>query len=84
MASAPILQQADPTEPHILRTDAYIYALGVALIQRKYVFERAIEYGSKLLNPAKRNYTPTKREVLEVVWATEYLKESEIIIALVH
>lgn len=88
LTSAPILQQSDPNKPYILRTDASSYALGAALLQKDGDSEKPIEYASRLLLPAERNYSTTEREALAVVWATDkfrgYLDGSEIIIGTDH
>lgn len=70
LISAPILQQADENKPYILRTDASNYALGAVLLQiDENNDEHPIEYASRLLLPAERNYNTTEREALAVVWA---------------
>lgn len=88
LVEAPILKQADPTMPYILRTDASNFALGAALLQGEENVERVIEYASRLLLPAERNYAAWEREALAVVWATErfrtYLEGAEVIIGTDH
>ncbi|XP_045541479.1 uncharacterized protein LOC123722976 [Papilio machaon] len=71
LTSAPILIQADYTQPFLLRTDASNYALGAALLQGDNNNEKPIEYASRLLTSAERNYSTTEREALAVVWAVE-------------
>lgn len=69
LVEPPILQQNDPNKPYILRTDASSYALGAVLLQGDGEDEHPIEYASRLLTPAERNYSTTEREALAVVWA---------------
>ncbi|XP_050553710.1 uncharacterized protein LOC126911298 [Spodoptera frugiperda] len=69
LTSAPILRQADGTKPFVLRTDSSGYALGAALLQGEGTDERPVEYASRLLTAAEKNYNTTEREALAVVWA---------------
>ncbi|XP_060810186.1 uncharacterized protein LOC132904273 [Amyelois transitella] len=88
LVSAPILRQADESKPFILRTDSSGYCLGAALMQGEGFEERPIEYASRLLTDAERNYTTTEREALAVVWAVGkfrgYIEGSEIIVKSDH
>ncbi|GFY06292.1 retrovirus-related Pol polyprotein from transposon 17.6 [Trichonephila clavipes] len=67
LTTPPVLKQADGTQPYIIRTDASNYALGAVLLQGKGSDEHPIEYASRLLTPAERNYSTTEREALVVV-----------------
>lgn len=72
LTTAPILSQPDYNVEFILRTDASNYALGAALLQGESpTDEHPIEYASRLLTPAERNYSTTEREALAVVWAVD-------------
>lgn len=64
LTTAPIPIHADFSRPFILRTDASDYALGAVLLQGDGNQERPIEYASRLLNAAERNYSTTEQEVL--------------------
>ncbi|GFX56782.1 retrovirus-related Pol polyprotein from transposon 17.6 [Trichonephila clavipes] len=84
----PVLKQADGTQPYIIRTDASNYALGEVLLQGEGSDEHPIEYASRLLIPAERNYSTTEREALAVVWALKkfrcYIEGTEITLACDH
>ncbi|GFW59129.1 retrovirus-related Pol polyprotein from transposon 17.6 [Trichonephila clavipes] len=88
LTTPPLLKQADGTKPYIIRTDASKYALGAVLLQREGSDEHPIEYASRLLTPAERNYSTTEREALAVVWALKkfrgYIEETEITVASDH
>lgn len=88
LSSAPVLRQADYSKPFIVRTDASNYALGAVLLQGEGKDERPIEYASRLLTQAERNYSTTEREALAVVWAIEkfrgYIEGHEIIVGSDH
>ncbi|GFT25932.1 retrovirus-related Pol polyprotein from transposon 297 [Trichonephila clavipes] len=88
LTTPPVLKQADGTKPYIIRTDASNYALGVVLLQGEGSDEHPIEYASRLLTPAERNYSTTEREALAVVWALKkfrgYIEGTEITVASDH
>lgn len=69
LTSPPILKQAVDGMPFLIRTDASAYALGAVLLQGEGKEEHPIEYSSRLLSSAERNYSTTEREALAVVWA---------------
>lgn len=88
LVSAPILRQADETKPYVLRTDSSGYCLGAVLLQGEAVDERPIEYASRLLTPAEKNYNTTEREALAVVWAVTkfrgYIEGAEVLVKSDH
>lgn len=88
LTSAPILKQADESKPFILRTDSSGYALGAVLLQGEGADERPIEYASRLLSSAERNYNTTEREALAVVWAISkfrgYIDGGEVVVRSDH
>ncbi|GFW65914.1 retrovirus-related Pol polyprotein from transposon 17.6 [Trichonephila clavipes] len=88
LTTPPVLKQADGTQPYIIRTDASNYALGAVLLQGEGSHEQPIEYASRLLTPAERNYSTTEREALAVVWALKkfrgYIEGTEITVASDH
>ena len=88
LVTAPILKQADETEPYIIRCDASNFAVGAVLLQGLGGDEHPVEYASRLLSSAERNYSTTEREALAVVWALNkfrgYVEGSEITVASDH
>ncbi|GFU59021.1 retrovirus-related Pol polyprotein from transposon 297 [Trichonephila clavipes] len=88
LTTPPVLKQADGTKPYIIQTDASNYALGAVLLQGEGSDEHPIEYASRLLTPAERNYSTTEREALAVVWALKkfrgYIEGTEITVASDH
>ncbi|GFT77331.1 retrovirus-related Pol polyprotein from transposon 17.6 [Trichonephila clavipes] len=71
LVTSPILKQADGSKLLTIRTDASNYALGAVLLQGSGPDEHVIEFASRLMIPAERNYSTTEREALAVVWALE-------------
>ncbi|GBN54506.1 Retrovirus-related Pol polyprotein from transposon 297 [Araneus ventricosus] len=88
LVSPPILSHADFTKPFVLRTDASSHALGAVLLHGADMEEHTIEYASRLLNFAERNYSAKEREALAVVWAMNkfrgYIEGSKITVASDH
>lgn len=89
LSTSPVLRQPDFNEPFILRTDASAFALGAVLMQGPTTTEeRPIEYASRLLTSAERNYHTTEREALAVVWALEkfrgYVEGARVQVATDH
>ncbi|GBN01029.1 Retrovirus-related Pol polyprotein from transposon 17.6 [Araneus ventricosus] len=63
LVTPPVLRQVDPTKPFIIRTDASGYGLGAVLLQGDSpADERPIEYASRLLSPAEKNYSMQLKE----------------------
>ena len=88
LTSAPILKQADHSQPYILRTDASAYALVATLLQGERIEERPVEYGSYLLTAPERNYPTTEQEALAIVRSVGrfrgYLEETSVIVDTDH
>jgi len=85
----PVLKQCDPTQPYVIRTDASAYALGAVLLQGKtHEDQHPVEYASRLLTSAERNYSTTEREALAVVWALGkfrcYIEGQEVTVVTDH
>ena len=71
MSSAPCLAVADDRRPFFLYTNTSGYALGAVLCQEVDTVQRPLEYASRLLSPAERNYSTVERETLALVWVLE-------------
>ncbi|GFT20281.1 retrovirus-related Pol polyprotein from transposon 297 [Trichonephila clavipes] len=88
LVSPPILKHADFSKPFLIRTNASNYALGAVLLQGEDKEEHPVEFASRLLNPAERNYSTTEREALAVVWALNkfrgYIDGASITVASDH
>ncbi|CAN6718904.1 unnamed protein product [Malus baccata var. baccata] len=82
LTTAPIIVPPDWSLPFELMCDAFDYALGVFLGQRKDKRPHIIYYASRTLNDAQLNYSITKKELLAVVFALDkfisYLIEFDI------
>ena len=72
LMEAPILAHPDFSRPFVLQTDASREGLGAILAQRdKDGKEHVIQYLSRVLTKAEKNYGVTKLELLGVIWALE-------------
>ncbi len=75
ITSPQVLALPQPGLPYSLDTDASAYGLGCALFQTHEDGERKpIGFWSRSLVPAEKNYSPTERECLGVVWALKTLR----------
>lgn len=88
LTTPPILKQAQDGPPFIIKTDASAYALGAVLLQGEGNEEHPIEYASRLLTSAERNYSTTEREALAIVWACSkyrgYIEGADVVLATDH
>ena len=75
LISTPIMQAHDWSLPFELMCDASDISVGAFLGQKKEGRHHVIFYISKTLDPAHRNYTTTKKEMLAVVYAFERLRQ---------
>ena len=71
LISAPIVQPPNWNLPFEIMCDASDYAIGVVLGQRVHKKLNVIQYASKTLDSALRNYATTKKEILVVVFGCE-------------
>ncbi|GFU75150.1 retrovirus-related Pol polyprotein from transposon 412 [Trichonephila clavipes] len=72
--------------PFIIRIDTSSYTLGAVLLQGESpAEEQPVEYASRLLSSAEKNYSTIEREALAVVWALNkfrgYIEGAEITVA---
>ena len=71
MISAPIVHPPDWNLPIEIMCGASDYAVGVVLGQRVDKKLHVIQYASKTLDSAQRNYASTEKEFLAVVFACD-------------
>ena len=72
LAGEPVLQLVKPDFPFILQTDASDEALGAVLLQARSdnpAEVAPVQYASRRLCPAKRNYSTVEKEALAAYWA---------------
>jgi hypothetical protein len=74
LCNAPILKHPDLNKPFNVYTDASGEGLGAMLTQEETGLERVVEYASKALAKAEKNYPITELECLGVVWAVDKLR----------
>ena len=71
MISAPIVQPPDWNLPFEIMCGASDYAVGAVLGKRVDTKLNVIQYSSKTLDTAQRNYATTEKEFLAVVFACD-------------
>ena len=75
LVTAPILALPREGFAYTLDTDASEYQLGCCLLQAQPDGTlHPIGYWSRSLTPAEKNYSPTEKECLAIVWAVQYLR----------
>jgi hypothetical protein len=67
ITEAPVLAYFDPDEELVLQVDSSKDGLGATLMQNG----RPLEYASRALTPAERNWAQLEKEALAVVWGLE-------------
>lgn len=74
LTNSPLLQHPDFSKPFILTTDASKYALGSVLSQGVVGSDKPIAYASRTLNESEKNYSVVEKELLSLVWSTQYFR----------
>ncbi|UYV64922.1 K02A2.6-like [Cordylochernes scorpioides] len=72
LCSSPILAYPQPGTNFILDTDASNLGIGAVLSQVQDEDERVIEFFSRVLTKAERNYCATRKELLAIIKAVEH------------
>lgn len=71
LTTPPVLAFADFTKTFYISVDASNYAVGGYISNNPPPNDRPIEYFSKLLNTAQKNYSTTDKELLAIILAIE-------------
>ena len=74
LCNEPVLQLIDPSLGFVLQTDASDEGLGAVLLQARCVDPQdltPVQFLSRRLRPAERNYSVVEREALAVYWAVK-------------
>ena len=85
LASSKVLMQYNPELPLKIDTDASKYGLGAVISHTTKDGERPIEFASRTLTKAERNYSQIEKEALAIVWAVKkfhryiYAREYQLI-----
>jgi len=74
LCTQPILQYPDFTKPFIITTDVSGFAIGGILSQGIIGKDLPISYTSRLLNTAEKNYSTIEKELLAIVYCTNYFR----------
>jgi RNase H-like domain found in reverse transcriptase len=89
IVTAPVLALPRKQGAYVLETDASAAQLGVQLLQQQEDKSyRPLGYWSRQCNAAERNYSPTEREALAIVWGIKvcrpYLERTSFVVRSDH
>ena len=75
LVEPPVLALPRVSKPYVIETDASNYQIGCALLQEQDDGHfHPVGYWSRTLTKAERNYSPTEKECLAVVWSITSLR----------
>lgn len=74
LTTKPVLAFPDYTKKFYISTDASNYAVGGYISNDPPPHDKPIEYFSKTLNPAQKNYSTTHKELLAIILAIEQFR----------
>jgi hypothetical protein len=74
LCSNSVLSDPDYSKEFILTTDASKIAVEAILSQIQDCVERLINFGSRQLNQAERDYSASELELLALVWSTKHYR----------
>lgn len=68
-----ILQHFNPNYETCIETDSSSYGLGAVLMQRESLYSPwlPVQFASRTLNPAEKNYSQLEKEALSVIFGTD-------------
>ncbi len=75
IATSPVLQYFNPSLPIKLSVDISKEGLGAVLLQLHDEQWRPVAYASRALNSSEQNYSQIEKEMLPVVFGTEYFNQ---------
>ena len=71
ISSTDVLMQYNPELPLKIDTDASKYGIGAVISHETKEGERPVEFASRTLSSAERNYSQIEKEALAIVWAVK-------------
>jgi len=74
LCEEPVLQYPDFMKPFLLTTNASGTAIGAILNQGQIGKDHPINYASRVLNDAEKNYSTIEKELLAIVYAVQHFR----------